>query len=76
MSLKQEHKEFAKAVISLAREHKVGSVEMKFRFSVCTQGSGHEDITITWEGGCPVYKSHILLSANYYETFSEEKQAT
>lgn len=69
--MNQEHKDFAKAVISLARQHKVGSVVLKFRFSFCVGDASHEEVTVSWAEGRHGDKGTISISATCHETISE-----
>ncbi len=64
--LKPEHVDFARALVALAREHKVGSLEVTFRDSVSTIHSVPDfwrwkQMRMTWSEGRHGDSSRITL---------------
>ena len=65
------HKEFARAVVELARKHKMGSVHMTFN-AEWGAGLPQHDVHMKWGQGRHGCKADIMLTCTFQEHVSEK----
>ena len=70
----EEHRDFARAVVALAREHKMSSLQMTFRCSYTFSSGPWEQIRMQWSEGRHGVESQIELRTESIDRISEKEQ--
>lgn len=68
------HREFAKAVVALAREHKMNNLKMDFQVAYTMEELLHqtyEQVSMSWSSGRHGDKGQIHLESKAVETITE-----